>query len=230
MGEYDDDQLLPVSGLQHLAFCERQAALIHVERSWRENSLTLEGKSLHRTVDECGSRKECRGDLVILRGVDLRSTELGLIGKADVVELRRADIGSGAVRIPGLSGTWMVRPVEYKRGKRKQDNCDEVQLCAQGMCLENTYSTRITEGASYYGSERHRTSVYFDDFLRETVRKMALRFHGIIDSGITPRADLQPKCRRCSLREVCMPEVFARSLASDYVARVLRDAVLGNRP
>src|SRR6202044_236387 len=140
MSLYLEEDLLPISALQHLLFCERQCALIHIEQQWAENRLTVEGQHLHRKAHkETGKRER---DLRIARGLSLRSFVLGLIGKADVVEFRPLDDAARkrlAERGPWgdrlASGDWSVTPVEYKRGKPKKDDSDRVQLCAQAMCL-----------------------------------------------------------------------------------------------
>jgi len=127
---YAEDDLLPLSGLQHLVFCERQWALIHIEQMWSENRLTAEGRALHDRAHDAGS--ESRPGLRIARGLRLRSLRLGLSGQADVVEFRAAPSG---VSLPAENGLWQPFPVEYKRGRPKPDHCDHVQLCAQALCL-----------------------------------------------------------------------------------------------
>ena len=132
---YSIDDLLPLSALQHIVFCERQCALIYTEQAWTENRLTVEGKIMHERVHD--ESRESRGDVRIDYGVSLRSLRLGLIGKADVVEFHRQPDGS-----------WRPFPVEYKRGKPKADDCDKVQLCAQAICLEEMLSVRSRRGRS----------------------------------------------------------------------------------
>src|SRR5579859_4686917 len=140
---YSEEDLLPISALQHLAFCERQWALIHLEGVWAENQLTAEGRVIHDRAHEPGT--ESRGDVRVSRGLRLRSLRLGLSGIADVVEFhrcgRRGDtsgkglVASG-VALPSVSGSWAPFPVEYKRGRPKSGPFDEIQLCAQALCLE----------------------------------------------------------------------------------------------
>jgi CRISPR-associated exonuclease Cas4 len=230
---FEEENLLPLSGLQHLVFCERQCALIHVERLWRDNRLTVEGTHMHRRVHDTGPRRELRGDLLIARGVPLRSLELGLVGKADVVEFHReaeaADHECHGERLttvlPGVSGYWSALPVEYKRGRPKPDHCDEVQLCAQAMCLEEMLGFLIARGCLYYGAEQRRQDVRFTEALRREVVGAAGRFHDLLRSGITPRARRAPKCRRCSLLEVCQPDgTGPGKSASRYVAEGFRRA------
>lgn len=229
-----DDNLLPLSGLQHLVFCERQAALIHVEQVWRDNPLTLEGTHLHRQVDDEAPRREVRGDVVILRGITLRSSHLGLIGRADVVELHRdapSQFAAGSGDLPaattfdGLTGFWRPFPVDYKRGKPKPDRADEVQLCAQALCLEEMLEVRVSEGALFYGKEHRRHRVSFVPALRAAVASAAARFHQIVAQGLTPAAVRQPKCRGCSLIDVCMPKLSTERGAARYLESATRDAL-----
>lgn len=164
---HSDDDLLPLSALQHLVFCERQCALIHIEQAWEENLFTAEGRLMHEKVHEEGL--ESRGDTRIARAVRLCSRELGLIGVADVIEFHRVrkedkrEQSPDAVRLDGVTGWWSPFPVEYKRGKPKADDCDEVQVCAQGLCLEEMLGVSIPSGALFYGRPRRRTDVAFDE-------------------------------------------------------------------
>lgn len=195
------DDYLPLSGLQHLAFCERQCALIHVEGVWAENRLTVEGRHLHRKVDETGD--EIRDGVRVVRGLWLRSDRLKLTGKADVVEFRP-------------EGPW---PVEYKRGVRKQWLHDEVQLCAQALCLEEMMGVRVDRGSLYYGSSKRRREVVFDESLRARVEASAHRYHDLVRRRVLPAPINDSRCRNCSLRESCMPSIpvsareYLRSLA-----------------
>lgn len=192
---YAEDDLILLSALQHVVFCERQCALIHVEQAWNENRFTAEGRIMHERVHERDS--ESRGDVRIERGVPLRSLKLGLIGKADVVEFHRTE-----------EGNWQPFPVEYKRGKPKPDDCDKVQLCAQAMCLEEMLGVEVDRGALFYGKTRHRLDVTFDQVLREETEKAAKRARELIQEGTTPKAVYSKKCKRCSLADLCMPQVF----------------------
>ncbi len=206
---FSEDNLLPISALQHLIFCERQCALIHVEQIWSENRFTAEGRILHERVHEAAA--ESRGDVRIVRGLRLRSLQLGLIGVADVVELHRdADLGAA---VAGLSGRWRPFPVEYKRGKPKADACDEVQLCAQAVCLEEMLGCSIADGALFYGTTRRRKDIAFDPSLRATVASAATRLHALVAAGITPPAQYAKKCDACSLKDVCLPELHKSARA-----------------
>jgi CRISPR-associated exonuclease Cas4 len=205
---FSEDDLLPLSALQHLLFCERQCGLIHLEQLWDENRLTAEGRILHEKVHE--EDDEQRRDLRIVRGLRLRSLRLGLIGQADVVEYRLKD------------GKWVPYPVEYKRGKPKPDHCDEIQLCAQAICLEEMNGTEIPEGAVFYGRPRKRHVVCLDEKLRSETVSAAARLHELISAGVTPRAVYEKKCDNCSLVNLCLPKTTGKEESSaDYLKATL---------
>jgi len=198
---YTEDDLLPLSGLQHLLFCERQCALIHIEQVWAENLFTAEGRIMHERVHKEG--RESRGDLRIEYSMPLRSLRLGLIAKADVVEFHRD------TKNPG--GVWRPFPVEYKRGKPKKDNYDKVQLCAQAMCLEEMLDVDIPAGALFYGKTRRRQDVDFDSVLRKETEDTAKRFHELVEAGITPKAVYMKKCDNCSMYDLCIPKTVEKA-------------------
>jgi CRISPR-associated exonuclease Cas4 len=214
---FSEDDLLPLSALQHVAFCERQCALVHVEQAWKDNPLTIEGVYLHERVHEQALRRELRRNTMIARRVPLRSYVLGVSGIADVVEFHRVG-GRGspsggyapsAVTLTGLAGQWTPYPVEYKRGKSKANDCDRVQLCAQAVCLEEMLGVAVLEGALFYGALQGREVVSFAAELRGATARAAARVHEIFRSELTPRARREPKCRSCSLLELCRPEAMA---------------------
>jgi CRISPR-associated exonuclease Cas4 len=215
----DPDDYLMLSGIQHFAFCRRQWALIHIEQVWKENVLTFGGRQMHRNADD-PFFTESRGDVLISRSVPLVSHTLKIYGVADVVEYHRSDSG---VAIPGREGRWTVVPVEYKSGKRKPDDRDEVQLCAQAICLEEMYRTRIERGYLYYGKTRRRTEVALDDELRRRVAELVAGMYALYDAGITPPAVLLPHCKNCSLIDLCLPAVSSRRRSVDrYLAARIR--------
>lgn len=208
---FAEDDLLPISALQHLLFCERQCALIHVEDAWAENRLTVEGRHLHERSDSGAA--ETRGDVRTVRTLSIRSLKLGLTGKADVVEFHRDS-----------TGHVQPFPVEYKRGQPKLNDCDRIQLCAQALCLEEMLCLDIPDGALFYGVTRRRVGVIFDDPLRAIVAKGAARLHEIVTRGITPRAVREPKCDNCSLIDLCLPDALStRRSATRYVDRMWAD-------
>lgn len=207
---YSDDELLPISALQHFVFCPRQCALIYIEQVWTENLLTAEGRILHEKTHE--ERIETRDGIRIERGIFLRSEKLGLIGKADVVEFHKLT-GKGERR---------VFPVEYKHGKPKDNNCDKVQLCAQALCLEEMLKTAIPSGALFYGKTRHRIDVDFTQELREETIDAVAKLREFINARLTPPPEYSKKCESCSLLSVCMPKVIQKS---PQVDKYIREAI-----
>ena len=207
---YSEADLLPLSGLQHLAYCERQWALIHIEQQWAENRLTAEGRQMHDRAHQ--QREEWREGVHVSRGLAVRSLRLGFSGMVDVVEFH-----------PKPEGRSQPFPVEYKHGRPKPNRCDEVQLCAQALCLEEMLSVKVPRGAIFYGQPRRRTEVVFDSVLRTETEAMAVRLHALYAARITPPADYSPKkCDRCSLLQVCLPQSAGkRRSVQSYLKRSL---------
>lgn len=204
---FTEAQLLPLSALQHLLYCPRQCALIHLEQAWAENRFTAEGKVLHQQAHE--GPDESRPGIRITRSLPVRSLTLGLTGQCDVVEFHSSNT---------------ILPVEYKRGKPKTHRGDEVQLCAQALCLEEMMDTLIPEGALYYGKRRRRSSIVFDSTLRSLTQEVTRSLHQLIEDQITPSATYQAsKCDPCSLIDHCRPRAlrFRRGAAS-WFARQLQ--------
>jgi CRISPR-associated exonuclease Cas4 len=219
--EYSADDLLPLSGIQHFVFCRRQWALIHVERQWRENVLTAEGRILHRRTDD-PFFTETRKGTVTARAVPVASYRLGLSGVCDVVEFTESKEG---VKLPGREGLYLPSPVEYKRGKPKRDPCDEAQLCAQAMCLEEMLAVTIPEGYLYYGRIRRRIAVELTVELRNLVRRMAEEMHAYFQRDYTPRVRISKACRSCSLAGICMPKLQTRTTpVSKYIKQQIENA------
>lgn len=218
MIDFSED-LLPLSGLQHFAFCRRQWALIHLEQQWQENLRTVEGGLLHRRAHDEAAR-ERRSDTLILRGLQVVSHQLGLSGQCDVVEFHAAPKG---VPLQGEEGLWQPYPVEYKRGKPKSHQADELQLCAQAMCLEEMLCCEIPAGALYYGEIRHRKEVAFTPELRQEVRTLLEEMHSLYDRGHTPRVKPTKGCNACSLKELCLPKLMGRRSVSAYLRQAMED-------
>jgi CRISPR-associated exonuclease Cas4 len=220
--KYSEEQLLMLSGIQHIAFCDRQWALIHIEQQWKENLLTVEGQILHERSDNPFD-SEKRDNLLRLRAVPLVSYTLGLIGKADVTEFARTqENDSDSITLQDYPGNWKVFPVEYKRGKPKPDIFDEAQLCAQAICLEELYGVYIDNGYLYYGMTRHRHEVKFDEVLRDHVQKYSERMHELYSKGITPLPVYKLHCKSCSLFDLCLPRSIKKEKsASDYLRKNL---------
>jgi CRISPR-associated exonuclease Cas4 len=202
---YSESDLLPLSALQHLLFCERQCALIHIEQAWVENLYTAEGRIMHERVDS-GSR-ESRGDVRLVFSLPLRSLRLGLSGKADVVEFHREEGGAESGRKAG-SVIWRPFPVEHKRGRPKKAAWDKVQLCAQAMCMEEMMGIEVPKGALFYGKTRRRVDVVFDADLRRKTEETAIRLHELIVNARTPPPVYSQGCENCSFIEMCLPHTL----------------------
>ena len=185
-----EDELIPISALQHMLYCRRRCALIHIERQWAENRFTAEGHLLHQRAD--GGGHEHRHGVRIARSVAVRSLRLGISGIADVVEVRDED-GS-------------LYPVEYKRGRRGSHRADQVQLCAQALCLEEMVARPVPEGALFYGRSRRRRVVAFDADLRSLTEQVAADTRALLGGGRTPPPEYEAiKCEACSLKDLCQP-------------------------
>ncbi len=197
------DQFVLISALQHYAYCPRQFALIHVEQGWAENYFTAHGNLLHERVDSC--EPEQRGNVRFERGVAVKSQQLGLTGKLDLLEIE----GNAPVK---------YFPVEYKRGKSKIEDWDKIQLCAQALCLEEMREVHIDEGALWYWKVRKRESVVFNETLRKATLAAIEGAHQILASGKTPSPiDKKERCRACSLADLCEPDTFRRDHSSAYI-------------
>lgn len=201
----DDDGLLPLSALQHWLYCPRQCALIHVERLWAENRFTAEGRVLHETSDKPGRDK--RRGVRTLTALALRSDRLKLAGVADVVELHAG----------------VPFPVEYKRGRPKAHRADEVQLCAQGIALEEMFAVAVPAGALFYGQNRRRKDIAFDETLRALTAQVAGEAHAAIDEGrVPPPVYDRKRCDACSLIALCRPQRLAKPpRVADWLQRQL---------
>ena len=209
---YPEADLVPLSALQHFMFCPRQCALIHLEQVWVENRHTAEGRLMHERVDAGGIEK--RRDVKRAFGLPLRSLRVGLTGKADVVEFHRQEDGS-----------WRPYPVEHKRGRRKKEDWDRVQLCAQALCLEEMLGMAVPEGALFYGKEQRREVVEIGDELRRETEEAAAAVHRLLAAVRTPPPEYGAKCENCSLIEVCLPKELVRTGGSvtRYLANSLRE-------
>lgn len=191
------DDFLPIRALNDLLFCERRCAMHRIEQVWVDNPYTLEGIHGHRRADV--SEDENVEGTRTVRGVYLRCGRLRLTGKADVIEFH-GDAGGGEVPYP----------VEYKRGKRRRWDNDDVQLCAQALCLEEMLGVAVPAGAIYHLKSRRRREIDFTPALRAKTEEAARRLHELVASGRTPAPVLKPRCKGCSLRELCLPELLGQ--------------------
>lgn len=195
---YREEDYLMLSGLQHFAYCRRQWALIHIEQQWAENERTVDGQIFHSVAHD-KARIEKRGELLITRGLPVKSAKLGMSGICDVVEFHKSEEG---VSLASYEGLWQPYPVEYKKGLPKLNEADEMQLCGQAICLEEMLLCRIPGGSLFYGENRRRETVEFTEELRGKVYDMAKEMHVLWDKGYTPRVKPQKGCNACSLKEI----------------------------
>jgi CRISPR-associated exonuclease Cas4 len=190
----NEDDFIPISALQHHLYCPRQCALIHVEQLWAESRHTAEGRLMHERADV--PRSERRRGVRTVSGMPLSSSVLGITGVADVVEFH------------ACSGGEKAYPVEYKRGRPKAHRADEVQLCAQALCLEEMLGQQIARGALFYGQTRRRVEVQLDDALRQTTLCTIDAVRNLVAAGVTPAAVYSARlCDSCSLLDLCTPKL-----------------------
>jgi CRISPR-associated exonuclease Cas4 len=192
----ESDDYPPLSALNHLLFCERRCALLRIEGVWVENVHTTGGTLDHLRAHAVSERSRAAGR--VASGLRLVSHRLRLTGVADLVEFRPG--GQGQDEIP--------YPVEYKRGRRKRWTNDEVQLCAQALCLEEMIGVAVPAGAIYHVTSRARREVEFTPTLRAQTETAAARLHELLATRQVPPPELKPRCRGCSIRGICLPEIF----------------------
>lgn len=200
-----NEDYLPISALQHYAFCPRQFALIHIEQAWEENYFTAEGRLLHERVDS--GEAEQRGQLRYERGVLLISHKYKIQGKMDLLEIEK------------INGEIRYFPVEYKRGKPKAEDWDRIQVCAQALCLEEMREAKVSKGALWYWETRRREAVIIDDALRMATIAAIEGASALLAAGKTPKPiDDKVRCRSCSLIELCQPQAFRQDYSVKYIA------------
>jgi CRISPR-associated exonuclease Cas4 len=219
--EYDEEDFLLLSGIQHFAFCRRQWALIHIEQQWSENLRTVEGKILHEKAHDA-YHTEKRRDVIISRGMPVFSYTLGARGMCDIVELHKDSKG---VNLSGRDGLYIPVPVEYKRGIPKEGDEDVMQLAAQAICLEEMLLCNIPEGYLYYGETGRRTKVIIDDELKNRVREMFREMHEMYNRRYTPKVKTGKHCRACSLADICLPRLCRNRSASQYIKSHLEEDI-----
>ena len=215
---YQEDDYLMLSGLQHFAYCRRQWALIHIEQQWAENERTIDGQIFHQKAHNAGSTEK-RGNLIITRGLTVKSAELGITGICDIVEFHKSEQG---IKLSSYEGLWKPYPVESKTGEPKDYNADELQLCAQAMCLEEMLLCEIPYGSLFYGKNKRRTQVDFTCELRSQVKDMLEEMHELWKKGYTPNVKMKKGCNACSLKEICIPKLKKIKSVSSYIDSFLR--------
>lgn len=215
----EDDRLLSISGIQHFVYCRRQWALIHIEQQWEENVLTVSGELMHQKAHDSKSTEK-RGDVLVSRGMAVRSKELGLTGVCDVVEFHKSKDGA---LLYGHEGFYRIIPVEYKHGKPKEDNCDILQAAAQAMCLEEMFCTVVDEIHIYYGKTRHRLKLPLSSEIRSQVKSISEEMHTYFQRQYTPKVKYSRRCSACSLKEICLPKISKNTSVKQYISNALGD-------
>ena len=219
MKEYKEDDYLMISGIQHFAFCRRQWALIHVEQQWAENEHTVIGELMHKKAHD-PYLTEKRKDLLVVRALPVSSRTMGVSGECDIVEFRKCEDG---VKLHGHRGFYSIYPIEYKKGKPKHSEEDILQLTAQAMCLEEMFSTTVTEGAIFYGETRRREVVAITEELKNEVCQTFEEMHQYYDRRYTPKVKYSKACASCSLKEICLPKLEKAGSVKEYLKRALEE-------
>lgn len=217
--EYNEDDYLMISGIQHFKFCRRQWALIHIEQQWADNVHTVIGELMHKRVHDPYLREK-RKDIVIARALPVSSRAMGVNGECDVVEFHRCDDG---IRLHGHRGLFSVYPIEYKKGRSKLTEEDKLQLAAQAMCLEEMFSTEVPEGAIFYGESRRREIVDITSDLRTEVEKMFEEMHQYYNRHYTPKVKYSKSCNACSLKDICLPKLGKVVSVKRYLDQMLEE-------
>ena len=214
------EEYLLLSGIQHFCFCRRQWALIHLEQQWQENLRTAEGRLDHSRCHD-DTLREKRGNLLTVRGMRVVSHTLKLSGICDVVEFHAHPDG---VPLQGREGLWLPLPVEYKHGAPKESDADRLQLCAQGMALEEMLVCEVPRGALFYQETRRREVVELTLELRQKTQAMADEMNAFFARGHTPKVKPGRHCNACSLKELCLPALCRRADAAGYIRAHLEEA------
>jgi CRISPR-associated exonuclease Cas4 len=183
---------IPLSALQHWAYCPRQCGLIHLEQAFADNIHTARGQAVHHLVDTPGY--EIKSGVRVERALPLWSDRLGLIGKADLVEFQP-------------DGT--VFPVEFKHGAKRQKLHDDIQLAAQAMCLEDMLGRPVPKGAIFHATSHRRREVEITPALKQLVVETAEAIRAMLASGKLPPPVNDARCKECSLKDICQPEAIA---------------------
>ena len=217
--EYAEEDYLMISGIQHFRFCRRQWALIHVEQQWEENAHTIIGEMMHKNAHDPYLREK-RKDTIVVRALPVASKTMGVSGECDIVEFHRCDDG---IKLFGHRGLYSVYPIEYKKGKPKNADEDKLQLTAQAMCLEEMFTTTISEGAIYYGETKRREVVEFTEKLRNNVAEIFQEMHQYYTRRYTPKVKKSKACSSCSLKEICLPDLEKSISVGKYMAQILEE-------
>ena len=217
--EYSEDDYLMISGIQHFKFCRRQWALIHIEQQWNENEHTVIGELMHKRAHD-PYMTEKRKDLLTVRALPVSSRRLGISGECDIVEFHKVEDG---IKLHGHRGQYKIYPVEYKKGRPKLTSEDKLQLTAQALCLEEMFSTSITEGAIYYGETKRRETVILDESLRRETEDIIKEMHEYFQRRYTPKVRAGKACNSCSLKDICLPRLNKTTTVKKYIDDALQE-------
>ena len=217
--EYSEDDYLMISGIQHFKFCRRQWALIHIEQQWNENEHTVIGELMHKRAHD-PYMTEKRKDLLTVRALPVSSRRLGISGECDIVEFHKVEDG---IKLLGHRGQYKIYPVEYKKGRPKLTSEDKLQLTAQALCLEEMFSTSITEGAIYYGETKRRETVILDESLRRETEDIIKEMHEYFQRRYTPKVRAGKACNSCSLKDICLPRLNKTTTVKKYIDDALQE-------
>ncbi len=233
---FQEEEWVPISALAQYAFCPRRVVFIHTENLWADNQWTMEGKILHETADT-QTQKTARGTRIV-RSLRISDAENGIYGVADVVEFKRTDgmefaqnraeFLSDGVHLPLRDGLWFPIPVEFKRGKTRTDKTYEIQLCAQGLCLEKKFAVTIPFGFLYYGESGRRKRIDFTVSLRQNTCTLVEKVRQVLFSDTVPRPKYSKKCRQCSLVDLCLPQMGTSGSVERYIRNALASRETGN--
>lgn len=214
----DEDDFLLISGIQHFAFCRRQWALIYIEQQWEENLRTTDGKIMHQHVHD--GHNEKRSNIIITRSMPVVSAKLGIRGACDVVEFHYDPNG---VKLFGHKGNFVPLPIEYKKGRPKQNDADALQLCAQAICLEEMLVCKIEKGYLYYGETKRREEVIFTKELHDRVQYIVVEMHELFRKRYTPKVKTGNFCNACSLKDICLPKLCSNKTSTSYIKTRLEE-------
>lgn len=207
MTEYNEEEFLALSGIQHFVFCKRQWGLIHIEQQWQDNVHTVEGNILHDRVHD-QFLYETRNGIRTVRGVAVHSRQLGVYGICDIVEFHKDE---------------SIIPVEYKKGSPKESSVDIMQLTLQAICLEEMMCKTINYAYIYYGETRHRLKVEITNELREQAENYVNQMHDYFNRQHTPKVKPSKSCQACSLRDLCIPKLCSKRSARQYIKESLEE-------
>ena len=222
MQEYDEDDFLQLSGIQHYKFCKRQWALIHIENQWFENVRTAEGRLMHEKAHDI-KYNEKRKNVIVSRAMPIHSRTMGVSGECDIVEFVRDD--ENGITLSNRIGRYKVYPVEYKRGAPKKGDEDISQLVAQAICLEEMFCCEVDIGYLYYGETRHRMEILITPELKQDVRETFIKMHNLYKKQYTPKAIQTKSCNACSIKDICLPNILEERSVKSYIDSFIKGAV-----